>query len=144
MNKVIDSMNLVERNKEPENTINDEYTKYRFNPVNTVSPLYTDDKNKYTPFQDNIEKKFLQDKIIELENDFRKYKILLNSRNNNNNNNNNSEDYIENFENKNNSLSDDTNKNDLLDLIVIIIIGLIIIFVLDSIFKIGKSIGARN
>ena len=142
MNKVIDSMNLVERNKEPENTINDEYTKYRFNPVNTVSPLYTDDKNKYTPFQDNIEKKFLQDKIIELENDFRKYKLLLNSRNNNNNNN--SEDYIENFENKNNSLSDDTNKNDLLDLIVIIIIGLIIIFVLDSIFKIGKSIGARN
>ena len=142
MNKVIDSMNLVERNKEPENTINDEYTKYRFNPVNTVAPIYTDDKNKYTPFQDNIEKKFLQDKIIELENDFRKYKLLLNSRNNNNNNN--SEDYIENFENKNNSLSDDTNKNDLLDLIVIIIIGLIIIFVLDSIFKIGKSIGARN
>ena len=143
MNKVIDSMNLVERNKEPENTINDEYTKYRFNPVNTVSPLYTDDKNKYTPFQDNIEKKFLQDKIIELENDFRKYKILLNSRNNNNNNNN-SEDYIENFENKNNSLSDDGNKNDLLDLIVIIIIGLIIIFVLYSIFKLGKLIVARN
>ena len=109
-----------------------------------MAPLYTDDKNKYTPFQDNIEKKFLQDKIIELENDFRKYKLLLNSRNNNNNNYNNSEDYIENFENKNNSLSDDTNKNDLLDLIVIIIIGLIIIFVLDSIFKIGKSIGARN
>ena len=86
MNKVIDSMNLVERNKEPENTINDEYTKYRFNPVNTVAPLYTDDKNKYTPFQDNIEKKFLQDKIIELENDFRKYKLLLNSRNNNSTN----------------------------------------------------------
>lgn len=145
MNKVISNMNLVERNKEPENTINNDYYKYRFNPLNKVMPSTNDTPTNYTPFQDNIEKKFLQDKIIELENEFRKYKLMLNSRNNQNDDIDNDHNTMEGFSNQNSDISLlNSNKNDLLDLIVVIIIGLIIIFILDSIFKIGKRIGARG
>jgi hypothetical protein len=146
MNKVINNMNMVERNKEPENTINDEYYKYRFNPLNKVMPSTNDTPTNYTPFQENIEKKFLQDKIIELENEFRKYKLMLNSRNNQNYNDDYEQNTMEGFSNQNSESSSfmDSNKNDILDLIVVIIIGLIIIFILDSIFKIGKKIGSRG
>jgi len=146
MNKVINNMNLVERNKEPENTINDDYHKYRFNPLNKVMPTTNDTPGNYTPFQDHIEKKFLQDKIIELENEFRKYKLMLNSRNNQNDDNDIDHNTMEGFSNQNSDSSSlmDANKNDVLDLIVVIMIGLIIIFILDSIFKIGKKIGARG
>jgi hypothetical protein len=146
MNKVINNMNLVERNKEPENTINDDYYKYRFNPLNKVMPTTNDTPGNYTPFQENIEKKFLQDKIIELENEFRKYKLMLNSRNHQNDNGDDDLNTMEGFSNQNSESGSfmDSSKNDLLDLIVVIIIGLIIIFILDSIFKIGKKIGARG
>ena len=146
MNKVINNMNLVERNKEPENTINDDYHKYRFNPLNKVMPTTNDTPGNYTPFQDHIEKKFLQDKIIELENEFRKYKLMLNSRNNQNDDNDIDHNIMEGFSNQNSDSPPfmDSNKNDILDLIVVIMIGLIIIFILDSIFKIGKKIGARG
>ena len=128
--KVLKDMNNIERNKLPENNINDDYNKYRFNPLNQVNSLY-ESKNDYSPFKDDIDKKYLQDKIIQIENDFRKYKTMINSN-----------DVIESFDN-NNSNNNDSNNNEILDLIVLIIIGLIIIFVMDSVFKIGKAIGAR-
>ena len=128
--KVLKDMNNVERNKIPENNINDDYNKYRFNPVNQVNSLYEDNK-EYSPFKDDLDKKFLQDKLIQLENDFRKYKTLINSN-----------DVVESFENNQNENND--GNNEILDLIVLIIIGLIVIFVMDSVFKIGKVIGARS
>ena len=129
--KVLKDMNNIERNKVPENNINDDYNRYRFNPVNQVNSLY-ESKDDYSPFKDDIDKKFLQDKLIQLENDFRKYKTMINSN-----------DVVESFSNNNNENSE-INNNEILDLIVLIIIGLIIIFVMDSIFKIGKVIGARS
>ena len=129
--KVLKDMNNIERNKVPENNINDDYNKYRFNPVNQVNSLY-ESKDDYSPFKDDIDKKFLQDKLIQLENDFRKYKTMINSN-----------DVVESFSNGDNENNESSN-NEILDLIVLIIIGLIIIFVMDSIFKIGKVIGARS
>jgi len=129
--KVLKDMNNIERNKVPENNINDDYNRYRFNPVNQVNSLY-ESKDDYSPFKDDIDKKFLQDKLIQLENDFRKYKTMINSN-----------DVVESFSNNNNE-NNEINNNEILDLIVLIIIGLIIIFVMDSIFKIGKVIGARS
>ena len=128
--KVLKDMNNVERNKIPENNINDDYNKYRFNSVNTVNSLYENNK-EYSPFKDDLDKKYLQDKLIQLENDFRKYKIMINTDN----------DTVESFSNHEEV---DNSNNELLDLIVLIIIGLIIIFVMDSVFKIGKIIGARG
>lgn len=135
MKKMLNMMNLIERNKTPENNINEEYNKYRFNPINKVNGLYTDDKD-YKPFQDDIEKKSLQDKFVELENEFRKYKMLMNTRNVNSEN----EETIESFSNFNNENS----KTDIQDLIVLIVLGLIIIFIMDNIFKLGKYLGSRN
>jgi hypothetical protein len=116
-----------------------EYEKYRFNPVNKVDN--NNYEKTYSPFHESIEKKYLQDKLHFLENEFRKYK-----------------DYIENIsvqENQsiqqNEQFSNSTpqaeypqKSNDIIDLILLIIIGLIVIFVMNSIFNIGKSIGARN
>ena len=129
--KVLKDMNNIERNKIPENNINDDYNKYRFNSVNQVNSLY-ENKDDYSPFKDDLDKKYLQDKLIQLENDFRKYKTLINSN-----------DVVESFSNNDNETSE-VNNNEILDLIVLIIIGLIIIFVMDSVFKIGKAIGARS
>ena len=134
MKKMIEKMNYVERNKVPENNINEDYNDYRFNSVNKVNGLYQDEKN-YGPFQDNLEKKYLQDKIIHLENEFRKYKLFLNNKFENNN-----ENTIEGFENK----EDNRSPTDIMDLIVLIVIGLILIFIMDSLFKIGKYIGSKN
>lgn len=129
--KVLKDMNNVERNKIPENNINDDYNKYRFNPMNQVNSLY-ESKGDYSPFKDDLDKKYLQDKLIQLENDFRKYKTLINSN-----------DVVESFSNHGNDNNESSN-NEILDLIVLIIIGLIVIFVMDSVFKIGKVIGARS
>ena len=100
--------------------------------MNQVNSLY-ENKDDYSPFKDDLDKKYLQDKLIQLENDFRKYKTLINSN-----------DVVESFSNNDNNETSDVNNNEILDLIVLIIIGLIIIFVMDSVFKIGKAIGARS
>ncbi len=145
MKKMLNTMNYIERNKMPENNINEDYNDYRFNSVNKVNSLYSDsDMNlnkEYKPFHEDIEKKSLQNKFIELENDFRKYKMLMN-KNMKNINSENEEDSIESFSNFNNN--NNNNKTDIQDLIVLIILGLIIIFIMDNIFKLGKYLGSKN
>jgi hypothetical protein len=135
MKKILNTMNYIERNKTPENNINEEYNKYRFNPINKVNGLYNDDKD-YKPFNDDVEQKSLQDRFVQLENEFRKYKMFMNTRNNNSE----SEESIESFSNFNNNDS----KTDIQDLIVLIVLGLIIIFIMDNIFKLGKYLGSRS
>ena len=131
MKKILNTMNYVERNKIPENNINEEYNKYRFNSVNKVNGLYQD-SNNYKPFEDDLEKKSLQDRFVELEYEFRKYKMMMNTRNNN------EEESIESFSNMENG------NTDIQDLIVLIVLGLIIIFIMDNIFKLGKYIGNKK
>ena len=131
MKKILNTMNYVERTKIPENNINEEYNKYRFNSVNKVNGLYEDSSN-YKPFEDELEKKSLQDRFVELENEFRKYKIMMNTRNNS------EEESIESFSNMENG------NTDIQDLIVLIVLGLIIIFIMDNIFKLGKYIGNKK
>jgi len=137
-NNVIQNMNKVERNNETENNISvSNYNKYRFNPRNNVKQNNYD--KDYTPFKESIDKKQLQDKLDYLESEFNKYKLLSNNETPNN--------YIENFNNKsekNEYNNNSDNNNDVFDLILLIIIGLIIILVMNSIFNIGKAIGARN
>jgi len=112
-----------------------EYEKYRFNPINKVNNNNNNEK-VYTPFNESIEKKYLQDKINYLENEFKKYKNYYNDEKNN---------YIENFSNNVKEEENESNNNtDIIDLILLIIIGLIVIFVMNSIFNMGKSIGAKN
>jgi hypothetical protein len=142
--KIVDNMNNIER-KENTNDNVIEYNKYRLNPVNKVEK--NDVQQDYTPFNESIEKKFLQDKLNFLENEFNKYKNLTEKYTNNNNySNKNSENVIESFENEN-DLNNKNNiyaTNDIIDLILLIIVGLIIILVMNSIFNLGKKIGARN
>ena len=139
---VIKNMNAVERIPKIPNNTSSEFEKYRFNPSNNVSE---DSSEKlYTPFNESIEKKYLQDKLAFLENEFKKHNFL------NMDTSTSSNLSIENF---NNVLDEEkkplqksysnSNSNDIFDLIFLIIIGLIIIFIMNSIFKIGKSIGAR-
>lgn len=135
---VITNMNDVERSGASENNSIVEYNKYRFNPVNKV--VKNDPDQPYTPFNESIEKKYLQDKLNFLENEFRKYKHLFDKSESSN-----SEDTIENFENETQNVPQKENKNnDIIDLILLIIIGLIVILVMNSIFTIGKNIGIRN
>jgi len=153
---VITNMNSIERNKKPENNSIVSYDKYRFNSENKVnSKSY---ENNYTPFQESLEKKYLQDKLLFLENEFKKYKYLIEKSENNRKISNrdsyiySSEDSIESFSNSDNIMKDDTkndyisknNNNDIIDLFLLIIIGLIVIFVMNSIFNIGKRIGASS
>jgi len=146
---IIDNMNKVERNTTPENNSIVEYNKYRFNSDNKVTK--NDKSENYTPFNESIEKKYLQDKLNFLENEFRKYKIIFEKNenysniNNNNNNTQNEENIYESFSNSDDNKNENQYKNnDIIDLILLIIIGLIVIFVLNSIFSIGKTIGARS
>jgi hypothetical protein len=138
--EVITNMNKVERNDKKENNINLEHEKYRFNPINKVSNNNYDDS--YTPFKESIEKKYLKDKLNYLENQIRKYDYIIENNEKINN--------YENFSNKSNDENDknqsnnQNQSNDIIDLILLIIIGLIIIFIMNSIFNIGKSIGAKN
>lgn len=138
MKNIIANMNQIERTKIPENNISNDFNDYRFNSVNKVNGLFQGEKN-YTPFQNDLEKKYLQDKIIHLENEFRKYKMYLNQSNENNDDNNDN-DFIEGFSNQN----DADYSADIMDLIVLIIIGLILIFVMDSLFRMGKYIGSKG
>jgi hypothetical protein len=133
---IINNMNKIERNYLSEgNNQNSlvEYNRYRINPKNQVKEY---NEPQYTPFQESLDKKYLQDKLNHLENEFTKYKNMINDNGNNvehfNNNSNNDNNYSSNKD------------NDIIDLIVLIIIGLLVIFVLNSIFNIGKAIGARN
>lgn len=53
-------------------------------------------------------------------------------------------DIIESFQNKKENFTSNQNyKSDILELIILIVIGLLIIFVLDSVYKIGKSVGLK-
>lgn len=135
MKKILNTMNFVERNKSPENNINEDYNKYRFNPINKVNSLYDDNDKEYKPFSDEIEKKSLQDKFVELENEFRRYKMMMNSKNSS------EEESIENFS---NLLDSNNDKTDIQDLIVLIVLGLIVIFIMDNIFKLGKYLGSKK
>ena len=132
---LVDNMNQVERKAVCQDDTIMEYNKYRLNPVNTVTK--NDTKQEYSPFNESIEKKYLQDKLNFLENEFRKYKHLFEK--------NESEEKIDTIESFTNSTPEEKYKNnDIIDLILLIIIGLIIILVMNSIFNIGKNIGLRN
>ena len=76
-----------------------------------------------------------------LENELRKYNHLFEKSDYQINN-------IESFSNKdsisNNNVPSNNKSNDIIDLILLIMIGLIVIFVMNSIFNIGKAIGSKN
>jgi hypothetical protein len=147
---VINNMNNIERHnsKKYNNEQNSlvEYNKYRLNSSNVVKESTNSEDDyalqKYMPFSESIEKKYLQDKLKFLENEILKYKHLIENNENVEQNN-----YIESFSNQGNNSSSSSNNmknNDLIDIILLIIIGLIIILVMNSIFNIGKAIGVRN
>ena len=136
--EIINNMNLVERNPKNNNMELIDYNMYRIN----TNVKKNDSEKKYTPFQESLEKKYLQDKLIFLENELLKYQKIIESKTK-------SKEIVERFENgntKDTHVSSTPNKksNDIIDLIVIIIIGILIIFVMDSIFKMGKKIGAKK
>ena len=132
-NEVIDNMNNVERNAKNNNVKMDDFNKYRNNPDNIVKK--NDYETPYTPYKESFEKKALQDKLLFLERQMKYYKDVITKGNNN--------ESIEHFDNKDDS-SFKTRSNDLIDLIILIIIGLLIIFVMDFVFKMGKQIGAKK
>ena len=132
-NEVIDNMNNVERNAKNNNVKMDDFNKYRNNPDNIVKK--NDYETSYTPYKESFEKKALQDKLLFLEKQMAYYKDVITKGNSN--------ESIEHFDNKVDS-SFKTRSNDLIDLIILIIIGLLIIFVMDFIFKMGKQIGAKK
>jgi hypothetical protein len=150
-NKVINNLNTIEKNVPIENNSIVEYNKYRFNPDNNVKS--SESQLTYSPFNESLEKKYLKDKLFFLENEFRKYKTLFD---NDSKMYNQQQSYInEHFSNNDLSSSNinttnnqqynkNNNTNDMIDLILLIVIGLIIILVMNSIFNIGKSIGARQ
>ena len=136
--EIINNMNLVERNPKNNNMELIDYNMYRIN----TNVKKNDSEKKYTPFQESLEKKYLQDKLIFLENELLKYQKIIESKTK-------SKEIVERFENgtiQDAQVSSTPNKksNDIIDLIVIIIIGILIIFVMDSIFKMGKKIGAKK
>ncbi len=145
---VINNMNNIERNMQNNNyeTSLVKYDNYRFNPMNKVSGITPDREPVYTPYKENLEKKHLQDKLTYLENEFNKYKILVDNSNDNYNNYNdyNNNSNIEHYSNVNSFNNINNKDTDMIDLIVLIIIGLLMIFILNSIFNIGKAIGARK
>lgn len=136
--EVINNMNKMERNCMNQSSSNHpssnqsssnslvEYNKYRFNPYNNV------ENNTYSPFQENMEKKYLKDKLIYLENELLKYKNVLEP------------SYIEKFSNQMNQPITNNNTNDIFDIILLIIIGLILILFMNSIFNLGKTIGSKK
>lgn len=143
---VINNMNIIEKHNTNSEKSIIEYNKYRLNEHNQVknNNQFEEDAviQKYMPFSESIEKKYLEDKLKFLENEILKYKYLF-DKHDSELNNTNSNNYIESFSNQNVSESQ-PKTNDLIDLILLIIIGLIIILVMNSIFNIGKAIGIRN
>ncbi len=150
---ILDNMNYIERNKltsagkceDPQMAL----INYRTNPYNVVNYYETDRQNQYSPFQESIEKKYLRDKLLFLENELRKYHQYLDQGNDlgcvgSPKRKVQSESEEESVEHFSNGSSGDNSSNDFIDLIILIIIGLLIIFIMDSIFKLGKSIGSRK
>lgn len=137
---VISNMDAVERKKSCENNSVIEYNKYRLNSANNVAQNNVE--KEYSPFNESIEKKYLQDKLNFLEHEFTKYKHLFEKIDSESNQK--EENIVENFSNEDNSKNKNFKSNDIIDLILLIIIGLIVILVMNSIFTIGKKIGARN
>ena len=141
---VIQTMNSIERNNKNSNEHfynqnNIEYNSYRNNQNNIVKK--NDYDTKYTPFDESMEKKKIQDKLIFLENELRKYRQYMENQTKREMD----ESAIEYFDNQSSSNNSPKKKNsDLFDLIVLVMIGLLLIFVMDSIFKLGKSIGTRK
>ena len=86
--------------------------------------------------------KLKNDKLLELENKLKQYKILIEQKTEETSH----SEKIEHFSNSNSSGEYDksTKTNDMIDLIILIIIGLLIIFVMNSVFTIGKTIGMRK
>lgn len=126
-----------------------ENEKYKMNPMNKVVPLKstsnilndTNNSNKKDLNYDDKEKNYYKERLAFLENELQKCKNYLEIYKNKENN---MENTIESFQNSNNnSFSTSNTSNDIIDLIFLIIIGLVIIFIMNSIFKLGKSIGAR-
>ena len=124
-------MNNVERSAKNNNIKTEDYNKYRNNPDNIVKK--NDYETPYTPYKESFEKKALQDKLLFLERQMAYYKDVITKENS-----------IEHFDNKDESSNFKTRSNDMIDLIILIIIGLLIIFVMDFIFKMGKQIGAKK
>lgn len=141
---VINNMNTIERHKTPINNSISEIDKYRFNSDNRVEK--NDSAQNYTPFNESIEKKYLQDKLNHLENEFKKYKMNFDKSQYAKNEyivNQQMGSPIEGFSNQTENQKQGNSTNDIFDIMMLIIIGLIIIFVMNSIFNIGKSIGTR-
>ena len=89
----------------------------------------------YSPYKENIEKKQLHDKLLFLEKQLKYYQEQEFRKEYEKNN-----ETIENFGNINEMIP---KSNDVIDLIILIIIGLLIIFVMDFVFKMGKKIGSK-
>jgi hypothetical protein len=102
----------------------------------------------------NGQKVFLEKRLAELERELKKYQFLLRVFDEEergkrtpkimNSNGEDDSEYLESFGNFNNDVGSHNKSDDLIDLIVLLAIGLLIIFVLDSVFKMGKSISAKK
>ncbi len=97
----------------------------------------------------NSQRAHLQKRLEELERELQKYQFLLRVFDEEEREKrtpklmNGDEAGIESFHNYNDAYGKD-GKDDLIDLIVLLAIGLLIIFVLDSVFKMGKSTSSRK
>ena len=133
--EVINNMNEIERNIKNNNVKSDDYNKYRNNPNNIVKKNDTTDLVVYSPYKENIEKKQLHDKLLFLEKQLKYYQEQEFRKEYEKNN-----ETMEHFSNINEMIP---KSNDVIDLIILIIIGLLIIFVMDFVFKMGKKIGSK-
>lgn len=106
-----------------------------------------EDSQSLVAVKNNNQKAHLQKRLEELERELKKYQFLLRVFDEENNNSKypkimdeEERDTIESFSNLNyKNRSHDSAKDDIIDLIVLLGIGLLIIFVLDSVFKMGKG-----
>ena len=120
--------------------------KYRTNSMNKVAPLKSTStilNDNSNTIEDSKEKQSYKERLAFLENELQKCKKYLEIyKNKENSKDKENIDTIENFQNSNTNNTSNTS-NDIIDLIFLIIIGLVIIFIMNSIFKLGKSIGKR-
>jgi len=164
-NNVIDNMNFIERNSKSNNP---DPERYRLSPMNNISPLKsnilnrnnnidnkTNDRNLHlSGFDQHIsiennndnkskvnedERQSYKDRLLFLEKELEKCKNYLQMyKKENNKENLENTNIIESFQNVNSNTG-----NDIIDIVFLIIIGLVIIFIMNSIFKLGKSVGSR-
>ena len=116
---VIQKMNSIERNT-------------RFS--NDETPQWKGDPEYNSSYQNQTHKKYLEDKLAFLELELQKYKKIELEHEN------------EHFQSEitSSSPSQISPKNDIIDLILLIMIGLILIFIMHSIFMTGILIGERK